>query len=357
MNKNVLLALLLSCCVVVGCTEVNPLPDNNDPSINGSQNDSLPGGNDQNDSTPEDTITPNLPETLDLDSTFTRKRAGTAYGKDLAEISGMVCSRVTPGYLWVQGDDSYKVRAMLPDGTFTTTIKLHDSYRDWEGLSGGVYNDTNYLFVGVFGDNGLSYKNKYYIYYFAEPEVVDGEVQVEKKIIHFGYPDGKGHNAEVLMYDNVEQKLYIVDKWNTFNSTGMVYSLPFSTDMNLDTMHVLTEECQLGGSDMYILSASGTAAGLFQNPTGGDITPDGKHIMIKNEAFMLIWARDSIDGRLESIGETLARRPKKVTAYKREPQGEAVAWLDNTTCYTTSDVYSDGSAPIWKYTREMNGEE
>ena len=357
MNKNVLFTLLLSCCVVVGCTEVTPLPDNNDPSINGSQNDSLPGGNDQNDSTPEDTIIPNLPETLDLDTTFTRKRAGTAYGKDLAEISGMVCSRVTPGYLWVQGDDSYKVRAMLPDGTFTTTIKLHNSYRDWEGLSGGVYNDTNYLFVGVFGDNGLSYKNKYYIYYFAEPEIVEGEIQVEKQIIHFGYPDGKGHNAEVLMYDNVEQKLYIVDKWNTFNSTGMVYSLPFSTDMNLDTMHVLTEECQLGGSDMYILSASGTAAGLFQNPTGGDITPDGKHIMIKNEAFMLIWARDSIDGRLESIGETLARRPKKVTAYKREPQGEAVAWLDNTTCYTTSDVYSDGSAPIWKYTREMNGEE
>lgn len=357
MNKNVLFALLLSCCVVIGCTEVTPLPDNNDPSINGSQNDSLPGGNDQNDSTPEDSITPNLPETLDLDTTFTRKRAGTAYGKDLAEISGMVCSRVTPGYLWVQGDDSYKVRAMLPDGTFTTTIKLHNSYRDWEGLSGGVYNDTNYLFVGVFGDNGLSYKNKYYIYYFAEPEIVEGEIQVEKKIIHFGYPDGKGHNAEVLMYDNVEQKLYIVDKWNTFNSTGMVYSLPFSTDMNLDTMHVLTEECQLGGSDMYILSASGTAAGLFQNPTGGDITPDGKHIMIKNEAFMLIWARDSIDGRLESIGETLARRPKKVTAYKREPQGEAVAWLDNTTCYTTSDVYSDSSAPIWKYTREMNGEE
>lgn len=357
MNKNVLFALLLSCCVVVGCTEVNPLPDNNDPSINGSQNDSLPDGNDQNDSTPEDSINPNLPETLDLDTTFTRKRAGTAYGKDLAEISGMVCSRVTPGYLWVQGDDSYKVRAMLPDGTFTTTIKLHNSYRDWEGLSGGVYNDTNYLFVGVFGDNGLSYKNKYYIYYFAEPEIVEGEIQVEKKIIHFGYPDGKGHNAEVLMYDNVEQKLYIVDKWNTFNSTGMVYSLPFSTDMNLDTMHVLTEECQLGGSDMYILSASGTAAGLFQNPTGGDITPNGKHIMIKNEAFMLIWARDSIDGRLESIGETLARRPKKVTAYKREPQGEAVAWLDNTTCYTTSDVYSDGSAPIWKYTREMNGEE
>ena len=218
-------------------------------------------------------------------------------------------------------------------------------------MSGGVYNNTNYLFVGVFGDNGLSYKDKYYIYYFEEPEVVDGEVKVEKKIIHFGYTDRKAHNAEVIMYDNIENKIYIVDKWNTFNSTGMVYSIPFSTDMNLDTMQVLTEECQLGGSDMYILAANGKV-GLFQNPTGGDISPDGKYIMIKNEAYMLIWTRESVDGQYESVGKTLARLPKKVTAYKREPQGEAIAWLDSTTCYTTSDVYSDGSAPIWMYTRQ-----
>jgi hypothetical protein len=49
--------------------------------------------------------------------------------------------------------------------------------------------------------------------------------------------------------------------------------------------------------------------------------------------------------------------PKQVTAYKKEPQGEAIAWLDNTTCYTTSDVYSDGSAPIWKYTRTLESAE
>ena len=349
MKTTLLFALLMFCSIMIGC---NPIP-NDDPSNGDTPADSIPADTIP---TPPDTVAtpepdPNMPETLDVDSSFVRKRAGTAKGSDLAEISGMVCSRVTPGYLWVQGDDSYKVRAMTPEGKFSTTIKLHDSYRDWEGLTGGVYNDTNYLFVGVFGDNGLSYKDNYFIYYFAEPEVVDGEVKVEKKIIHFGYPDHKAHNAEVIMYDNIEEKIYIVDKWNTFNSTGMVYSLPFSTDMNLDTMQVLTEECQLGGSDMYILGNNGKA-GLFQNPTGGDISPDGKHIIIKNEGFMLIWARETIDGRLESIGETLARRPKRVTAYKREPQGEAIAWLDNTTCYTTSDVYSSDVAPIWIYTRE-----
>ena len=350
MKVKLILALLMFCGIVVGC---EPIP-NNDPNNENNQTDTVPEvNNNPTDSVPTDSIDPNMPETLELDSSWVRKRAGTAKGSDLAEISGMVCSRVTPGYLWVQGDDSYKVRAMTPEGKFSTTIRLHDSYRDWEDMSGGVYNDTNYLFVGVFGDNGLRYKDKYYIYYFAEPEVVDGEVQVEKKIIHFGYPDGKAHNAEVLMYDNVEQKLYVVDKWNTFNSTGMVYSMPFSTDMNLDSMHVLTEECQLGGSDMYILGNNGKA-GLFQNPTGGDITADGKHILVKNEGFMLIWTRDSIDGRLESIGETLAHRPKKVTAYKREPQGEAIAWLNDSTFYTTSDVYSSDIAPIWVYTKKAN---
>ena len=66
---------------------------------------------------------------------------------------------------------------------------------------------------------------------------------------------------------------------------------------------------------------------------------------------MLIWTRESVDGEFESVGKTLARRPKKVTAYKKEPQGEAIAWLDSTVCYTTSDVYSSDAAPIWMYTR------
>lgn len=345
MKKNVFFTLLLSYAMAVSC--VNPLPNN--PTGGETPQDSVPTNND---TVPQDTVDPYKPETLELDSSFTRERSGTAYGKDLAEISGMVCSRVTPGYLWVQGDDTYKVRAMTPEGTFSTTIKLHDSYRDWEGLSGGVYNDTNYLFVGVFGDNGLSYKDKYYIYYFAEPEIVEGEVKVDKKIIHFAYPDHKAHNAEVIMYDNIEEKIYIVDKWNTFNSTGMVYSLPFSTDMNLDTMHVLTEECQLGGGNMYV-DVRGTAA-LYQNPTGGDISPDGKYIIVKNERFMLFWVREKVGDTYESVGVTLSRRPKNITAYKKEPQGEALAWLDSVTCYTTSDVYSSESAPIWKYVRKVN---
>ena len=48
----------------------------------------------------------------------------------------------------------------------------------------------------------------------------------------------------------------------------------------------------------------------------------------------------------------MARRPKQVKAYKKESQGEAIAWLDSTTFYTTSD--SDVNEPIYMYTKNIN---
>ena len=60
---------------------------------------------------------------LEFDKSFVRKKVGDAKVAGLAEISGISCSRVTPGYLWAQGDDNYKIRAMKPDGTFVFTVK------------------------------------------------------------------------------------------------------------------------------------------------------------------------------------------------------------------------------------------
>lgn len=268
---------------------------------------------------------------LEYDETWKRTRVGTAAAADLAEVSGLTCSRVTPGYLWAQGDDSNKVRALTPEGKYVSTIKLANSYRDWEDICGGVYNDTNYVFVGIFGDNSRSYKDKYYIYYFKEPEIVEGEIKVDVDTIHFGYPDGEGHNAETLMYDNVEQVLYIVDKYGPTDAMGVIYSLPFRRDYK--GMQVLSEWTKLGSGQNFL------------NPTGGDISPDGSKIIVKNEAFMLIWNRE--EG--ESVTDAMARRPKQVKAYKRESQGEAIAWLDSTTFYTTSD--SNGNEPIYMYTK------
>ena len=268
---------------------------------------------------------------LEYDSTWVRTRVGTADPAYLSEVSGLACSRVTPGYLWAQGDDTYKVRALTPEGQYVSTIRLGKYYRDWEDICVGNYNDTSYVFVGIFGDNGCHHKDDYYIYYFKEPEIVEGDIEVDVDTIHFGYPDGVAHNAETLMYDNVEQMLYIVDKYDNSDAMGVIYSLPFRTDY--EGMQVLTEWTKLG-SGQY-----------FMNPTGGDISPDGSKIIVKNEAFMLIWNRE--EG--ESVANAMARRPKQVKAYKKESQGEAIAWLDTTCFYTTSD--SGVKEPIYMYTK------
>ena len=269
---------------------------------------------------------------LEYDSTWVRTRVGTANASDLAEVSGLACSRVTPGYMWAQGDDSYKVRALTPEGKYVSTIRLGKQYRDWEDICVGNYEGTSYVFVGIFGDNSCKYKDDYYIYYFKEPEIVEGDIEVDVDTIHFGYPDGVAHNAETLMYDNVEQILYIVDKYDNSDAMGVIYSLPFRTDY--EGMQVLTEWTKLGSGE------------YFMNPTGGDISPEGSKIIVKNEAFMLIWNRE--EG--ESVADAMARRPKQVKAYKKESQGEAIAWLDSTCFYTTSD--SDVNEPIWMYTKE-----
>lgn len=62
---------------------------------------------------------------------------------------------------------------------------------------------------------------------------------------------------------------------------------------------------------------------------------------------MLIWTRE--EG--ESVADAMARRPKQVKAYKKESQGEAIAWLDSTVFYTTSD--SDVNEPIYMYTKQI----
>ena len=41
-----------------------------------------------------------------LNNDFTRTQCGTAYKKVLKEISGLACSRTTPGYLWAHGDEN-----------------------------------------------------------------------------------------------------------------------------------------------------------------------------------------------------------------------------------------------------------
>ena len=273
---------------------------------------------------------------LTLNDEFTRTECGTMYKSVMTEVSGLACSRTTPGYLWAHGDENIgsnrKIVAIQPSGTLAMTVNLTTpgtERDDWEDICCGVYGNTNYVFLGAIGDNDLQYNDQYYIYYFEEPAITSGSTTVTVNTIRYGYPDNQAHNTETLMYDNVEQMFYIADK---VDGVCHLYKLPFRTDYGTDVQR-LTEVCALGSGSKFKLA------------NGGDISPDGKWMAVKNEKHVLLWERQGT----ESLSQTVLRRPLQVAAYQAEEQGESLAWLDSTTFYSTSDSKND--TPIYRYVR------
>lgn len=275
--------------------------------------------------------------TLTENKEFTRTECGTSYKDVMKEISGLACSRQTPGYLWAHGDENAsssdrKIIAIQPSGTLAMTVKLttpNTDRDDWEDICTGVYNNTNYVFLGAIGDNDLQFNDQYYIYYFEEPAITSGTITVTVNTICYGYPDNKAHNTETLMYDNVEQMLYIADK---VDGVCHLYKLPFRTDYGTGVQR-LTEVCALGSGSKFKLA------------NGGDISPDGRCMAIKSEKYVLLWERQGS----ESLSTTAQRLPVQIAAYQEEEQGESLAWYNDSLFYTTSD--SKKNTPIYKYVR------
>jgi hypothetical protein len=298
-------------------------------------------------------------DTLEWNKDWMKKQCGTLDIKEnIIEVSGIACSRVTPGYIWMQSDDSVSCIIATDEKGEKRACKLKMSKTvgwDWEDMSGGVYDGKNYLFIGSFGDNEEK-RTDYRIIWFEEPAIDSvnmPEQTVTPNYIKYVYPDGKSHNNEALMYDNREQMIYIITK--VYYDVCQVFSIPFRMDYG-NEVQTLTYVCDLGvKSDLGESSKNQPYKG-FHLVTAADISPDGKYILIKNHnniaasySWILLFTRE--EG--ESVAQTLKRQthPEPLYCYNNEWQGEAICWLDSTLFYTTSDA-DDGNPPIYKYTHK-----
>ena len=298
-------------------------------------------------------------DTLEWNTEFTKRQCGTLdIKKNIIEVSGIACSRVTPGYIWMQSDETdedtnpFIIATTEKGAERACKVNFNKIYRwDWEDMSGGVYDGKNYLFIGAFGDNDET-DGEYSIIYFEEPAidpVNKPEVTVTASRIKYIDPDSAFHNAEALMYDNREQMIYIITK--VYYNVCQVFRIPFRLDYG-DEEQTLEYVCDLGvRSD---LGEGEQPYKGFHLVTAADISPDGKYILIKNHnnivatyCWVLYWERQ--DG--ESVADAVKRQPQPLKCYNTyEWQGEAICWLDDYTFYTTSDS-DDGNPPIYKYTR------
>ena len=296
-------------------------------------------------------------DTLEWNNDWVKRQCGTLdITENIIEVSGIACSRVTPGYIWMESDEREDYIIATTEKGDKRACKLKMSRNigwDWEDLSGGVYNGTNYLFIGSFGDNEETRKD-YRIIYFEEPAIDPvnmPEQTVTPQYIRYKYPDGKSHNNEALMYDNLTNTIYIITK--VYYDVCQVFKMPFRLDYSTSDTLTLEYVCDLG-----VKSDLGDGAKPYKGfhlVTAADISPDGKHILIKNHnnivaryCWVLYWERQNG----ESIDDAIKRQPQPIKAYSStEWQGEAICWLDSTIFYTTSDA-DDGNPPIYKFTKK-----
>lgn len=253
------------------------------------------------------------------------------------EASGIAVSRQDPDYIWTHNDsgDMNRIFLIRNDGTYWGTFRLLGTgNRDWEDIAigPGPIQDKKYLYIGEIGDNRAVNPVKY-IYRLPEPDInlADSTVQwvdvTSVDRIPFVYPDGIMMDAETLLVDPWTKDIYIITK-REFPVT--IYMLPYPQST----------------ADTTVAIKYGTLP--FTSATAGDISADGKEILVKTYDKAFLWTRD--EG--ETIGDAFMRQPLRVP-YTPEVQGEAIAFpVDGSGYYTLSESRGGVTPVVYFYKRK-----
>ena len=244
-------------------------------------------------------------------------KSGTILDENLYEASGLVASRTNIGMFWTINDSGNDARLFLIDAKGNTVhyYWIDNAVNiDWEDLT--IYTDDkgkSKIYIGDVGDNDALRKN-INIIIFDEPVFDDPSdtIITDYKNHHFRYPDG-AKDAETIMADPITSGLYIISKRE---QNVRLYEVPVSLNES-DTMD-LTYKTSLP----------------FFNVTSGDISSDGKEVLLKTYDAIYYWKRLNN----ESLQKTMTMAYDSI-AYNPEPQGESIAWSSDNSkgFYTLSE--------------------
>ncbi|MBN2590147.1 MAG: hypothetical protein JXA96_09810 [Sedimentisphaerales bacterium] len=255
----------------------------------------------------------------------------------IQEASGIVASRKNKSILWVHNDsgNSARVYAINYTGKLLGTFTIKDARcRDWEDIAIGPGPDKNsdYLYIGDIGDNEGK-QSKITVYRIPEPNVNSNTSDKKIKIgppdvIELTYPDSP-KDSETLLVDPLNGDIYIITKRNVFSR---VYHAPYpqSTDKPTKMAH----------------------AGILPwgLATGGDVSPDGKQVIIRGPTSASIWKRPDNEPLWRVFpGEYLT------IELIPEPQGEAICFDSNGLGFFT--LSEKPNQPLYYYPASDSPEE
>jgi hypothetical protein len=246
----------------------------------------------------------------------------------LSESSGVAVSRTNPGVLWTHNDSDNDPVLYAVDitgrllGTFTVESA---TVRDWEDISVGpcVMDRTQQcLYVAETGDNSRQ-ETVYTIYIVAEP-VITPDKSVASTTngtvlrLDFGYPDGS-HDAEALAV-HPGGDIYIFTKgWAGIARGFFIPRAAVERAVNSRTAVMASA----------LEDATVETGGIPFMVTGAAISPTGTTMVIRTYLGFHFFDVHQAGG-LEPRGEPC------MIGY-REPQGEAVDFMDDRTLVLTSE--------------------
>jgi hypothetical protein len=283
------------------------------------------------------------------------------YNATTQECSG-ICRTLlaaNSNYLWGESDSpanalvAYSKIDASSGGTITLTGV---SVTDVEDIACATINGVNYIYLADTGDNNNN-RASINIVRVVEPTITGSDISTSNFItINCVYPgvNGPTHkDAETLLVDPVTGKIYIITKRD---STVKLYSLDHQTSYT--GQQTLVYE---GAITAPPLSQNSTGSGTGGYIVGGDIAPDGKHIVIKNYTNIYILDRNpatqtvlqALQGTLQNVngyvgGGLLSNHPYN------EPFGEGVCFDVDLNLWTASEAEegsSSSSFPLFYYER------
>lgn len=272
---------------------------------------------------------------------------GEIESDDIQEASGIVASLTNDNVIWTHNDsgDSNRIFAMNTQGKHIGEYFLNDSQnRDWEDIAigPGPEEGLHYLYVGDIGDN-FSENDIKHIYRVIEPQLDhssnSNSIQLDGvESISFQYEDGN-RDAETLIIDPLTKDIIIISKRE--ETAVHIYSLSFpqETDTILTANLIMTKDFY--PNDNFVTS---------QWIVGGDISHDGKEILVKSYNDVFYFSRKSNQSFYDALNNEEVKFP-----YITEPQGEAICWDANISgYYTLSEEADDANQPSHLYFYKRN---
>jgi hypothetical protein len=266
---------------------------------------------------------------------YTATKICNLQDQEIDESSGIGASRRYPGLFWTHNDSGDSARLFLinKEGKTLTVVHLKNAGAlDWEDMAVAGDKEKSWVYAGDIGDNAEVRPN-IVVYRFKEPEIdlknPPKELTLECEKMALIYPD-KPHNAETLMAD-LDEQLLIVTK-----AAGQAF------------VYEAAEPFKAGGTQELKKLGELTMPEGFRSSmtTGGDISPDGKHLVVMTYTQMHEWALPGWFKNGAAQWSLIANNKPRIWELPKAKQMEAVCYgLDNKLFSTSEQL----PTPFYEY--------